>query len=282
MIRLLTAALLSTSGLAMAASGELHASATKLHENHRDAVVWLSVIAKVSMSADGDAPPQVKAQLAGQERETTTETTGTFIDESGLLVTALAQLDQSSMVDGKTVNTPMGAIKLKARSEIQEIKAIMPDGTEIPADLVLKDADLGLGFIKLRMDSDEAEGVEIHAIDLTDSGEGKLLDDCVALGRLDDSLQREPSVMTAEISGIVTRPRKLYRVRTDSIGCPVFLADGKLLGISVVRKPAGDIGQNTNLSPVILPAAEVAKLAGQAKEAAPVEAVEPPADEVDE
>lgn len=282
MIRLLTAALLSTSGLAMAASGGLHASATKLHENHRDAVVWLSVIAKVSMSADGDAPPQVKAQLAGQERETTIETTGTFIDESGLLVTALAQLDQSSMVDGKTVNTPMGAIKLKARSEIQEIKAIMPDGTEIPADLVLKDADLGLGFIKLRMDSDEAEGVEIQAIDLTDSGEGKLLDDCVALGRLDDSLQREPSVMTAEISGIVTRPRKLYRVRTDSIGCPVFLADGKLLGISVVRKPAGDIGQNTNLSPVILPAAEVAKLAGQAKEAAPVEAVEPPADEVDE
>lgn len=274
MIRILTAALISTSGLAMAATGELHATATKLYENHSESVVWLSVIAKVSMSADGDAPPQLKSQLAGQEQETTTETTATFIDESGLLVTALAQLDQSSMVDGKTVNTPMGAIKLKAKSEIKEIKAIMPDGTEIPADLVLKDPDLGLGFIKLRMDSDEADGVEIHAIDFTDSGEGRLLDDCIALGRLDDSLQREASVMTAEISGIVTRPRKFYRVRTDSIGCPVFLGDGKLLGLSVVRKPAGDIGQNTKLSPVILPAAEVAKLADQARDAAPIEVEE--------
>lgn len=277
MIRILTAALLSTSGLAMAATGDLQTTATQLHEQHSDAVVWLTVIAKVSMSADGDAPPQLKAQLAGQEQETTAETTGTFIDSNGLLVTALAQLDQSSMVDGKTVNTPMGPIKLNAKSEIQEIKAIMPDGTEIPADLVLKDADLGLGFVKLRMESDEAQGVEIRAVDLANSAEGKLLDDCVALGRLDDSLQREPSVMTAEISGIVTRPRKLYQVRTDSIGCPVFLGDGKLLGISVVRKPSGDIGQNTKLTPVILPAAEVAKLAEQAKEAAPIVA-EPEAD----
>jgi len=277
MIRILTAALLSTSGLSLAASGELNTTAAALHESHKDSVVWLTVIAKVSMSADGDVPAQLKSQLAGQEQETTSETTGTFISDDGLLVTALARLDQSSMVDGKTVNTPMGAIKLNAKSEIQEIKVIMPDGTEIPADLVLKDSDLGLGFIKLRMDSDEAQGVEIHGIDLSDSAEGRLLDDCVALGRLDETFQREPSVLTSEVSGITTRPRKLYRVMTDSIGCPVFLGDGKLLGISVVRKPAGDLDNTTKLAPVILPAAEVAKLAEQARDAAPIEA--PAADE---
>ncbi|BCX48246.1 hypothetical protein HAHE_21540 [Haloferula helveola] len=271
MIRILTAALLSTSGLAMAASGELHATATKLTETHRDAVVWISVVAKITMSAEGDVPDQIKAQLAGQEQETTAETTGTFISSDGMLVTALAQLDQSTMVDGKTVNTPMGAIKLNAKSEIREIKVIMPDGTEIPGDLVLKDADLGLGFIKMRMDSDEAQGVEISSIDLADSAEGKLLDDCVALGRLDESFQREPSVVTTEISGITTRPRMLYRVGTDSIGSPVFLGNGKLLGISVFRKPAGDLDAKTKLAPVILPAAEVAKLAEQAKAAKPVE-----------
>jgi S1-C subfamily serine protease len=271
MIRILTAALLSTSGLALAASGELHATATKLTESHADSVVWMSVIAKVSMSADGDVPDQVKAQLSGQDRETTIETTGTFIDSSGMLVTALARLDQSSMVDGKTVNTPMGAIKLKAKSEIKEIKVIMPDGTEIPADLVLKDNDLGLGFVKLRMDSDEAKDVEISAIDLADSADGKLLDDCVALGRMDETFQREPSVLTSEISGITTRPRTFYRVMTDSIGCPVFLSSGKLLGLSVIRKPSGDLGGDTKLAPVVLPAAEIAKLATQAKEAAPVE-----------
>lgn len=270
MIRILTAVLLSTAA-ASAASGELHTAATKLTETHRDAVVWLSVIAKTSMSVDGDAPPQLKAQLASQEKESTVETTGTFISPDGLIVTALAQLDQSSMVNGQTVNTPMGPVKLKAESEIKEIMVIMSDGTEIPADLVLKDTDLGLGFIKIRSDSDEAQGIEIHSIDLSDSATGSILDDCVALGRLDESLNREPSVLTTEISGITTRPRTFYRVMTDTIGCPVFLSNGKLLGLTVVRKPSGDLSKGkVNLSPVVLPAADIAKIAEQAKTAKPV------------
>jgi len=271
MIRILAAALLSTATIASAASGDLHKVATKITDTHRDAVVWLSVVAKTTMSVDGDAPAQLKAQLAGQEQENTVETTGTFITPDGMLVAALARLDQSAMLDGKTVNTPMGPIKLKAESQIKDIKVIMPDGTEIPADLVLKDADLGLAFIKLRMESDEAQGVEIHAIDLADSAKGALLDDCIAIGRLGKSLNREPSVLTSEISGITTRPRTFYRVMTGSVGCPVFLANGKLLGLSVIRKPSGDLGGGKiNVSPVVLPAADIAKIAEQAKSAEPV------------
>lgn len=278
MIRFLAAAALSCATVS-AATGELHATATKLHESHSDAIVWLSVIAKTSMSVDGDAPAKIKAQLAGQDRETTVETLATFINKDGLLVAALAQLDQSSLVDGQTVNTPMGPIKLKAKSEVKEIKAIMPDGTEIPGDLVLKDVDLGLGFIKLRMDSDEADGVEIHPVDLTDSADAAILDDCIALGRLNDALNREPSVITTEVSGITTKPRTFYRVNSDSIGCPVFLSSGKLLGITVVRKPSGSLdGNSMKLSPVVLPAADVAKIAEQAKDAEP----EAPAEEEEE
>jgi len=278
MLRLLVPTMIACAP-AQGASGDLHEAATKLHSTHADAVVWLTVIAKTSMSVDGDAPAQLKAQLSAQDRETTTETTGTFINNEGLIVTALAQLDQSSLVDGQTVNSPMGPIKLKAKSEVKEIRVIMPDGTEIPADLVLKDADLGLGFVKLRMDSDEADGVEIQAVDLADSSKGALLDDCVALGRLDDSLNREASVITTEISGITTKPRTFYRVTTDSIGSPIFLSSGKLLGITVVRKPAGSLGGgNVKLSPVVLPAADVAKIAEQAKDAEP----EAPAEETEE
>ncbi|MBK1826501.1 S1 family peptidase [Haloferula rosea] len=269
MLRFLAPALIACAP-AQAATGELHATATQLHETHADSVVWLNVIAKTSMSVDGDAPAQLKAQLSAQDRETTTETTGTFISKDGLIVTALAQLDQSSLVDGQTVNSPMGPIKLKAKSEVKEIKVIMPDGTEIPADLVLKDTDLGLGFVKLRMDSDEADGVEIKAIDLANSAKGSLLDDCIGLGRLDDSMNREPSVITSEISGITTKPRTFYRVNADAIGSPIFLSNGKLLGITVVRKPAGNLsGSNTKLTPVVLPAADVAKIAEQAKDAEP-------------
>ena len=267
MMRILSATLLATSSLLSAASGEFQSAASELSQKHSDAVVWISVTAKVSMSADGDVPDQLKAQLAGADRESTTETIGTFISKDGLIVTALAALDQSSMVDGQTVNTPMGAIKLNAQSEIKEIKVIMADGTEVPADMVLKDTDLGLGFIKLQMDSEEAKGIQITAIDLTDSSEGKLLDDCVILGRMDKSLQREVSVLTTEISGICTVPRRFYRLANDSIGSPVFLASGKLLGLSVIRKPVSELSSETKLFPVILPASDIQELSGQAEQA---------------
>ncbi len=266
---LLSTVLLATP--ALAANGELKAAAQKLSDAHKDAIVWLTVIAKTSMTTEGDAPPQIKAALQGQDRETKSEATGTVVDASGLIVTSLAAIDKGSVVDGKTVNTPSGPIKLKSTTEIKEVKIIMPDGTEIPGDLVMKDTDLGLGFIKVRSDSKEAQGVTFHSIDLADSSPGAILDDCIGLGRLDENLNREPSIITTEISGITTKPRTFYRVMTDATGCPIFLSTGKLLGISVMRQPRGDIdGGSVQMSPVVLPAADVAKVAEQAKNAKPV------------
>lgn len=284
MFRTITLALAATTALATAATPDVRETGKKISAEHKDAVVWLSVLAKTSMSAEGDVPAQIKSMLAAQEKEEKSEVTGTVIDASGLIVTALGGLDKSSVVDGQTVNTPMGAIKLKSNSEIKEVKVITSDGSEIPADLVLKDADLGLAFIKIRMDSEEAKGIELQSINLADSAKGEVLDECVALGRLDESLNREASLVTTEISGVTTRPRTFYRVMTDTIGCPVYLANGKLLGVSVLRNPKGNSSRSgqIQISPVILPAADIAKVAAQAKDAKPVEpakAEEKPADE---
>ena len=282
MIRTLTLLLAAvlTAGSSWAASGELQTSARKLVAAHQDAVVWLSVIAKTTISTEGDAPAQVKSALGAMDKEAKSEATGTIIDASGLIVTALASIDKSSVVDGKTIETQMGTVKLKATSEIKEIKVIMPDGTEIPADLVLKDADLGLGFVRVRADSKEAKGVTFKAIDLKDAAQGALLDDCVALGRLNENMNREGSVVTTEISGITTKPRTFYRVLTDSVGCPVYLASGKLLGLTTARKQADNTGgTDVSMAPVVLPAADIAKLAEQALAAPlPAAAKEPAGD----
>lgn len=269
MIRPLTLAALAAAST-VATADEYQDTGRKLTASHQDSVVWISVISKTSMSVDGDAPAQIKAALSGQEKEEKSEATGTVLDSSGLIVTSLGALDKSSVVNGKTVSTPMGDIKLKASSEIKEVKVITADGSEIPGDLVLKDADLGLAFIKVRKDSEEAKGVEFKPIDLADSAPGKILDQCVGLGRMDESMNREPSVFSTEISGITTKPRTFYQVSTESLGCPVFLANGKLLGVTVIRSPKGEIsGDNLKLSPVVLPAADVAKVAAQAKDAKP-------------
>jgi hypothetical protein len=274
MIRNLTLALAATTALASASTAEFRDTAKKLSSTHGEAIVWLSVLAKTSMSAEGDVPAQIKAALAAQEKEDKSEVTGTVVDASGLIVTALGGLDKSSMVDGQTIPTPQGPIKLKASSEIKEVKVITADGSEVPADLVLKDEDLGLAFIKVRSESEEAKGVEFKAIDLADSAPGQLLDECISLGRMDEALNREPSLLSSEITGMTTKPRTFYRVPTDSIGCPVFLANGKLLGISVLRQGKGGSGRGGQIqvSPVILPAADIAKVATQAKEATPAEA----------
>ena len=273
MIKSILIASLFATGSLLAASGELQSSALKITASHQDAVVWLSVITKTTLGTDGDASAQIKAQLAGNDKEEKVEATGTIIDPSGLIVTALASIDKSSAIDGKTVNTGAGSVKLKASCEFKEIKVIMPDGTEIPADLVLKDNDLGIGIIRIRKDSKEAEGVTFTAVDVTASADGKLLDDCILLGRLGQIMNREPSVICSEISGITTKPRKFYRVLGDSVGCPIFLGDGKLLGITTLRAPAGDLsGGAVAMSPFVLPAADVAKLVTQAKAAPAVKA----------
>ena len=282
MIRHLTLALAATTALASAATDELRDTGRKLSATHGESVVWLSILSKTSMSAEGDVPAQIKTALAAQEKEDKSEVTGTVVDASGLIVTALGGLDKSSMVDGQTINTPQGPIKLKASSEIKEVKVITADGSEVPADLVLKDEDLGLAFIKIRSDSEEAKGVEFKTIDLADSAKGEILDDCIALGRMDEALNREPSLLSTQITGLTTKPRTFYRVPTDSIGCPVFLGSGKLLGISVLRQAKGSAraGQ-IQVSPVVLPASDVAKIAAQAKDAKPTEAKkeEPKAEE---
>lgn len=260
--RLLTLAALASS-TAFGASGELRSTALKLSDAHKDAIVWLSVLSKTTVSAEGiTAPPQ--------EKEDKGEITGTVVDASGLIVTALGGIDKAAMVNGQMVDTPKGRVKLNATSEVKDLKVITADGTEIPADLVMKDADLGLAFIKVRMDSEEAKGVKFASVDLNDSAKGEMLDDCIGLGRLDQNLNREPSLLTSEITGITTRPRVFYRVVMDSIGCPVFLSSGKLLGISVIRQPKGGAGGGQfQVAPVILPAADVAKVAAQAKDAKP-------------
>jgi S1-C subfamily serine protease len=217
-IRHLAAALAATTALAAGSTAEFRDTARKLSESHRDAVVWLSVIAKITMGTEGEVPAQLKAALANQEKEEKSEVTGTVVDASGLIVTALGGLDKASLLDGQTVRTPMGEIKLKSQAEIKEVKVITADGSEVPADLVMKDEDLGLAFVKVRSESEEAKGVEFKAIDLADAAPGNLLDECMILGRLDETLNREPSLVTSEISGMTVRPRVFYRVAADGVG----------------------------------------------------------------
>ena len=236
-------------------------AARKIFEARKDCVVHVSAIAKTSFTADssGDAPVNVPDQ------ENKVEALGTVIDPTGLIVTVLGQLDPGRMVSGRSVRTKQGVIKIEAASVLKEIKVIMPDGTEIPAEILMKDTDLNLAFLRIKTASKEAKGVTIHSLNLSDNAKGAIMDDVVTLSRLDEALNRAPNISRGEISAIIKKPRTLIRATGGMGGCPTFLLNGKILGITTARNQPGA----TTSHAVIIPAADILEIAEQAKNSKP-------------
>jgi len=244
----------------------------KIFNEHKDSVVWASAVTKVSFTTD-DAKG---LPFNIPEREQKFETLGTIIDTNGLVVAALSGLDPSKGISGREVNTPSGRVRIDASATLKEVKVIMPDGTELPADVVMKDADLDLAFLKPKPDSKEAKGVVFKAIDLKDSATGGIADEVVTVSRADEVLNRQPGVQRGQIIAVTQKPRTFYRATGMDHGCPTFSIEGKLLGITVNRHV-----KDKPPVPVILPAADVLEIAEQAKNAKPTSTVEPEAKEPD-
>ena len=242
------------------ADDALDAAARKIFTAKQDSVVWISAVAKTSFTATGakDTPMDVPDQ------ESKVEALATIIDPSGLAVAVLSQVDPGRNVSGRSVRTPQGMIKLEASSTLKEVKVIMPDGTEIPAEIVMKDADLDLAFVRIKAASKEAKGVTFQAVDLKDSAPGGILDEVVTITRMDEVLNRAPSVARGQINIITKKPREFLRAGGAAGGCPTFLANGKILGITASRLVTGK-----NPLAVIIPAADVLEIAAQAKTVKP-------------
>lgn len=252
---LLSAALLLSSPLLLdAAQGPLKDSAIALANSHKDSVLFLTAVVEVEMTA-GDSP--------AKKNERKLEILGTVIGSDGLIVVPLSTLDMASSMDGRTVNTAQGPLKISAKSTTKEVKILMPDGSEVDAKVAAKDPDLDLAFIRPETPAD----VKLTAIDAADSAELSLLDDVIVLGRLGKELNREPVVMTSEVVSIVTKPRTLVKISTQALGMPVFNKDGKFVGygISHFNAKGNSDDQGPKATNVILPAADLMESAAQAK-----------------
>jgi hypothetical protein len=99
----------------------------------------------------------------------------------------------------------------------------------------------------------------------------QLLEPIISIGRLDKNLSYEPAVNAARLSAKLTKPRLEY-VAGGAVGGPSFTRDGKLLGICLMHRSGGpDVDANApraqrDSTQVIIPAADIAEIAVQAKE----------------
>lgn len=242
-------------------------AARKIFAAHQDSVVWVSAVIKVSITAEGG-----KEGVNIPDREQKVEAQATFIDSKGMLVTALSSIDPTKQISGQEVRTATGTTKIEASATMKEVKIIMPDGTEIPGEVVLRDADLDLAFLRPKAGSKEAEGVTFKPIDLKSPGTSGPTDEVIIVGRLNEILNRVPTVIIGQVMAVTKKPRAFLVVNGSIPGCPTFAESGKVLGIAAQRFVKGK-----GAAMVIVPTADVQEIAEQARNAKPEKTEKPAA-----
>ncbi len=255
-ITLLAVALLMASLALPSRADELAGKGREIFKNNQHAVVTVQEVLKVSPGAGGRA------------NESKQELTGTVLDASGLTVLALSACDPSEMYQRM-----MGQdySRNRVETEITDIKILLDDGTEVPAEIVLRDKDLDLAFIRPKT----KPASPMAAVDLNKSAPAQLLDQVVTLNRLNSAAGRAYAASVERISAVIQKPRTFYipdsTMTATTLGSPAFALDGNLVGVVVMRAVASKGGATHNyrdsLTSIILPAEDIAKAAKQAPEA---------------
>lgn len=221
------------------------------------------------------------------EQESKQQASGLVIDPSGLVVLSLFATDPSGLMS--SIMSSMGEMgdKFKMESSLSDVKILLEDGKELPAQIVLRDKDLDLAYVR----PTEKPAQPLPFVDLNATGALEVLDQFVALRRLGKVAQRACSVELNRIQATVRKPRLLY-VPTGGLqgglepGAAVFTLDGKFVGIVVLRMISGEGGgglfsmmgsMDENMMPVVIPAADILEGAKQAPQEAPKEEKPEPA-----
>ncbi|MCC6490890.1 MAG: trypsin-like peptidase domain-containing protein [Candidatus Hydrogenedentes bacterium] len=245
-----------------AQADELADKGRQILEKHRLAVVTIKLVIKQQISMPG---------FGSQDMEDKAEVTGTVVDPSGLTVVALSETDPTSMFQNMAEMSGEDMQGLEMNSQVSDLKILTEDGTEIPGQIVLRDKDLDLAFVRPL----EAPKEPLPAVDLANAGNPQILDPLITINRLGRVAGRAYSCSIERVDSVVTKPRTLYIPGNDptqtGLGSPVFTLDGQLVGLMVMRSVKGGSGMMSMMRgmgdmsmAVIVPSADIAEVAAQA------------------
>jgi len=241
---------------------ELGEKGRDVFKKYRHSVVTVQIVVKTKFSMGG---------TGGQANESRQDVTGTIIDPSGLTVLSLAATDPGQMMQSVMSGMSDDDSKFKLETELSDVKMLLEDGTEVPSEVVLRDKDLDLAFVRPKVKLT----AQLSPLDLSKSGKVDILDQVIALNRLGNAAGRAYAASVERISAVVERPRLFYvpetSFTTTSLGAPAFTLDGKLVGLFVMRtlKSRGGAGmgmmgmQPQNVAGIIVPADDILKAAKQ-------------------
>jgi len=240
---------------------EVSAKGRAIFKKYQHAVVTVQLVLKSKFSMSG---------RGGEANESRQDVTGTVVDPSGLAVLSLSATDPAQMLQSMFSSSDEDS-KLKMETELSDIKILLDDGTELPAEVVLRDRDLDLAFIRPKI----KPSVPLLALDLTDSGKAEILDQVISLTRMGNAAGRAYAASVERIAAIVQRPRLFFvpdaSMTTTTLGAPAFTLEGKFLGIFVMRSIKGRSNssagffntQSDNIVSIILPSDAISKAVKQ-------------------
>jgi S1-C subfamily serine protease len=254
--------------LAPAAADELAEKGRAIFQKYQRAVVTVQIVQKMKFSMPG---------MGAQSNESKQDVTGTVVDSSGLTVVALSACEPGDMLQNLMGGMAGDDSRFKMQTELGDIKLLLDDGAEMPAEIVLRDKDLDLAFLRPKA----KPASPMPAVDLSQSGSAQLLDPVVTLNRLGRAAGRAYAASFERISAVVQKPRLFYIPGSDAtsttIGSPAFTVDGRVLGVFVTRsvssKGGGGLGmlggRPEGVAVILLPAEDIRKAAKQAPEVRP-------------
>jgi hypothetical protein len=215
--------------------------------HYADAVVTVkaTVILKITVEGRFVPPQENKIDIAG-----------TVIAPTGLTVTSLSSIDPKVLFESIRAKLMGGGAGVQlSQSETNDLKLRLGDGTEVPAKIVWRDADRDLAFIA----PTGAGGRTFACVNLAEApAAAVVLGDYYELARLPEGLLRTPVVRSSTIIGIIERPRRMFLISTEGLGCPIFDPQGHVLGVSLYFVVKGLPSGN-----VVVPAGDIAESASQ-------------------
>jgi hypothetical protein len=252
------ALLLCCCGCLTADADELAEKGKAIFKKHRQVVVTVQLVLKSKISMAG---------LGGQANESRQDVTGTVVDPSGVTVLSLSATDPAQMFQSMMSVDADEESRFKMETELSDVKILLEDGTEIAAEVILRDKDLDLAFVRPKVKL----SAPMPALDLSQSGTVEILDQVLTLNRLGNAASRAYSATLARIAALVHKPRLYYvpdaSMGAMTLGAPAFTLEGKILGLFVVRasraKTGGGFGmftaQTDNMTEIIVPAEDILK-----------------------
>ncbi|MCF6286841.1 MAG: serine protease [Candidatus Hydrogenedentes bacterium] len=217
---------------------------------HGNAVVTVKMTIKQTMTM---------AEYGTEESEYTQEIIASVISKDGLMVTSLLELDPSKMMNAYFSDEEEDGFETK--TDVTALR-VLQDGKEIDAEIVLRDTDLDLAFLR-PVKKPEADWTHV---DLSADVAVQTFEKIYILYRMGKVAQRLPDAYPYRISAVVEKPRKLYILgESTGAGNPIFTKSGACLGINVTRtlnvSESGDM--DFDVASIVIPGPDIMKITEQ-------------------